>query len=60
MKIKVYIFNFAYQLPQIVYSSLISSVLNILLKLLSLSEDDVINFKQNKDNKKELELKQKI
>ena len=52
MKIKVYIFNFAYQLPQIVYSSLISSVLNILLKLLALSEDDIINFKQNKDNKK--------
>jgi len=39
---------------------LISSVLNILLKLLALSEDDIINFKQNKDNKKELELKQKI
>ena len=53
-------FNFVYQLPQIVYSSLISSVLNILLKLLALSEDDIINFKQNKYNQKAVDLKQKI
>ena len=39
-------FNLLYQLPQIIYSSLISTCLNILLKLLSLSKDDIINFKK--------------
>ena len=41
-------FDFIYNLPQIIYSSLISTVLNILLKLLSLSNKDIINFKINK------------
>ena len=53
-------FNFVYQLPQIVYSSLISSFLNKLLTFLALSEDDIINFKQNKYNQKEVDLKQKL
>ena len=44
-------FNFVYQLPQIIYSSLISIVLNTLLKLLSLSENDIISFKKNKQKK---------
>ena len=41
-----------YQIPQIIYSSIISSVLNTLLKFLSLSESDIIEFKQikNKNN----------
>ena len=38
-------FNFIYQLPQIIYSALISSVLNILFKLFALSEDLIIFFK---------------
>ena len=42
-------FNFIYQLPQIAYSSLISSVLNVLLKLLALSEPNIINLKKNKE-----------
>ena len=42
-------FNFIYQLPQIIYSSIISSVLNIILKLLALSEGDIIKFKKNKN-----------
>ena len=42
-------FNFIYQLPQIIYSSLISAALNILLKIIALSEGDIIKFKQNKD-----------
>ena len=46
-------FNFIYQLPQIIYSSLISLVLNTLLKLLALSEDGIIKFKSNK-NKEDL------
>ena len=41
-------FNFIYQLPQIIYSTLICAVLNVLLKLLALSEESIINFKQDK------------
>ena len=37
------------QLPQIIYSTLISSVLNILLNILSLSEDSIIELKNNKN-----------
>ena len=39
-------FNMIYQLPQILYSSLISIVLNIFLKLFALSQDDIINIKK--------------
>lgn len=39
-------YNFIYQLPQIVYSALISSVINIILKALSLSQNEVIKIKQ--------------
>ena len=39
-------FNFIYQIPQIVYSSLISTVLNHILKLLSLSERNIIKLKR--------------
>ena len=45
------VFNFIYQFPQILYSSIISSILNIILKLLALSNDDIIDFKQNKEIK---------
>ena len=41
-------FNFIYQIPQIIYSLLISSVINILIKYLSLSEKNIIKFKQGK------------
>ena len=41
-------FDIAYQLPKILYSSIISMLLNILLKLLALSNDKVLKFKQNK------------
>ena len=44
-------FYIEYQLPKIVYSSLISLVLNTLLKLLGLTNDGIINFKQNKGTK---------
>ena len=42
-------FNFIYQLPQIIYSSLISNILDNLLKLLALSEGDLLDYKKNKD-----------
>ena len=51
-------FNFVYQLPQIAYSSLISAVINILLKMLALSQGLILDFKQKKE-KKDLEKKEK-
>ena len=49
-------FNIIYQLPQIVYSFLISTVINILLKMLALSGGLIIDFKKQKD-KKDLEVR---
>ena len=51
-------YNFIYQLPQIMYSSIISAVLNVLLKLLALSESSISEYKKNK-NKEELNTKEK-
>ena len=42
-------FNFIYQLPQIIYSFLISAVINALLKLLALSQELILDFKKNKE-----------
>ena len=41
-------FNFIYQIPQIIYSSLISSFLSIILKALSLSERNILSIKHEK------------
>ena len=41
-------FDFVYQLPQIVYSTLISMVVNALLSLLALSESNILEFKKIK------------
>ena len=46
------IFNFVFQLPQIIYSSLISSVINIILQKLSISEDKILDMKKEKDSEK--------
>ena len=48
-------FEFIYQLPQIVFSSLISIIIGILLNFLALSEGHIIDFKNEKDNKEKLE-----
>ena len=40
--------NIEYQLPKIIYSSIISIILNTLLKLLALSSDKIIEFKKDK------------
>ena len=45
-------FNFIYQLPQILYSSLISAIINILLKILALSEKSILEYKSLKNKKK--------
>ena len=42
-------FEIEYQLPKSIYSSLISMVLDLLLKLLAISNDSIIKFKQNKN-----------
>ena len=52
-------FNFIYQVPQIIYSSLISAIINFLIKYLSLSEKNIIEIKREKeintlDEKKEV------
>ena len=59
-------FILEYQLPKTIYSFIISIVLNMLLKLLALSNDRIIKFKQDKnkedvnDRKKSLEKLLKI
>ena len=44
-------FDFIYQLPKDIYSSLISMILNTILKVLALSNDDILDFKKNKYTK---------
>ena len=41
-------FNIIYQIPQILYSSIVSAIINILLKNLSLSENNILSIKQEK------------
>ncbi len=41
-------FDIEYQIPKIIYSSLISMVLNTFLKILALSNEGIIYFKRNK------------
>ncbi len=57
-------FDIEYKLPKIIYSSLISMVLNKILKILSLTNDSIIDFKQVKIQKhiikKGNELKNKL
>ena len=45
------VFNIIYQIPQILYSSIISSILNALLKSLSLSERNILDIKHEKNIK---------
>ena len=49
---KIYVdqgkFNILYQLPQIIYSTIISAVLNMLIQLLGLTEDNILKYKDDK------------
>ena len=49
---KIYVdqgsFDLSYQLPQIIYSTIISWFLNALIQLLGLTEDNILNFKNDK------------
>ena len=53
---KIYIdkgsFDFTYQLPQMVYSLIISTILKAILNFLGLYERDIISFKNDKDKNK--------
>ena len=46
-------FNFIYQIPQIIYSNIISSVFNAFIKYLSLSEKQIIKIKNIKSKLKQ-------
>ena len=58
---KIYInegkYIFIYQLSNILYSTLISSIINIILKNLSLSEMNIIEIKNNKEKEKNINKK---
>ena len=43
------IFNFIYQLPQIFYSTIITGVINLIIKYLSLTEKEIANIKKETD-----------
>ena len=49
---KIYIdegnYNFIYQIPQIIYSSLISNIISILIKFLALTEKNILELKKEK------------
>ena len=45
-------FNIIFQIPQILYSTVISAVINLILKKLSLSESQILSIKQEKKIKK--------
>ena len=49
-------FNFIYQIPQIVYSTLISSVINVIVSALSLTERNILSLKKGKNKLKYQEL----
>jgi len=52
-------FNFIYQIPQIVYSTFLSAIINWIIKYLSFNEDKIIKLKEEKRNKSK-SLKYKI
>ena len=53
-------FNFIYQLPTMLYSSIIPSIINILLKHLSLSEKSILEIKRKNNMKKMMIIIKKI
>ena len=54
------IFDILFQIPQILYSTVISAIINIILKTLSLSEKNILEIKQEKDYAKVVENSKKI
>ena len=54
------IFNILFQLPQIIYSTLISTLISMIIKLFALSEKDVIKLRQTKNKSKSFENSYKL
>ena len=50
------IFNFIYNIPQIIYSTVISAIISIIVKSLSLTQTQILKLKKSK-TRKELEVK---
>ena len=42
-------FNFLYQLPQIIYSSIICRIIDTIIKSFGLSQDNIVELKQEKE-----------
>ena len=53
-------FNFLVQIPQILYSTIISAVINLILKILSLSEKTILTIKEEKNSIKAFEKSKEI
>ena len=53
------IFDFLFQLQQILYSTIICAVINITLKQLSLSEKNILEMKKEKDFKKAMKIQKR-
>ena len=53
-------FNIIYRIPQIIYSSVVSAVINMIVKQLSLSENNILAIKREKSMKKMMENSSKI
>ena len=51
------IFNFVYFLPQMIYSTIISVTINSIIRFLSLTEKNIIEIKNNKNEKKTEKIK---
>ena len=53
-------FNFILQIPQILYSSIITTIISMILQKLSISEEEILEMKKEKDLKKSKEKSNKI
>ena len=58
------LFDIEYELPKIIYSSIISLIFDTILKILALSNDDIIEFKKNREkndlNERTISLNKKL
>ena len=53
-------FNFIYNLPQIIYSSIISAFINIIIKLLAITEESFINYRNIEKREEILKVGKKL
>ena len=53
-------YNFCYQIPYILYSTIISSTVNYIMRYLTLSETSIINYKSKKKNLDKIFIKKLI